>query len=129
MQKSFAIVLRVFDGEAPYLQSFIDHHRSIGIDRFYVLLSPGESPLCREILEKNKISFFDVLGQRVERIWRQVKEDYVSVLDADEYLHPEVVRFASEEAFRSLQMPWRMTATLDDNGFTDAEKHFLFFHR
>ena len=127
MQKSFAIVLRVFDGEAPYLQSFIDHHRSIGIDRFYVLLSPGESPLCREILEKNKISFFDVQGQRVERIWRQVKEDYVSVLDADEYLHPEVVRFASEEAFRSLQMPWRMTATLDDNGFTDAEKHFFVF--
>ena len=46
MQKSFAIVLRVFDGEAPYLQSFIDHHRSIGIDRFYVLLSPGESPFA-----------------------------------------------------------------------------------
>ena len=127
MQKSFAVVLRVFDGEAPYLQSFIDHHRSIGIDRFYVLLSPGESPLCKEILEKNKISYHEVQGQRVERIWRDVSEDYVTVLDADEYLHPDVIRFASEEDFRSLQMPWRMTATLNDSGFLDAEKAFFVF--
>ena len=39
---SFAIAVRVFDGEAPYLQSFIDHHRRLGVDAFYPVLAPGE---------------------------------------------------------------------------------------
>ena len=127
MQKSFAIVVRVFDGEAPYFQSFIDHHRSIGVDQFYVVLSPGASPLCREILAKNKIGFYEAEGQRVGSVWREVKEDYVAVVDADEYLHPDLIRFASKEDFRSMQMPWRMTATLDDKGFLKRRKPFFVF--
>ena len=35
---SFAIAVRVFDGEAPYLQSFIDHHRRLGVDAFYPVM-------------------------------------------------------------------------------------------
>ena len=125
MQKSFAVITRVFDGEAPYLQSFIDHHRSIGVDRFYFVLSPGQSPVCREILAANQIGFLEVQSQKVELVWREVKEDYVSVIDADEYLHPEVIRFAYEEEFSSLLMPWRMTAALDDDGFVNSEKPFF----
>ena len=37
---SFAIAVRVFDGEAPYLQSFIDRHRCLGVDDFYPVLAP-----------------------------------------------------------------------------------------
>ena len=127
MQKSIAIVVRVFDGEAPYLQSFIDHHRYIGIDHFYFILYPGTSPLCREILAKNKINSLDVPGQRVTNVWRDVKEDYVSVLDADEYLHPDLIRFTSEENFSSLQMPWRITATMDARAFLKPKKPFFVF--
>ena len=127
MQRSFAIVVRVFDGESPYLQSFIDHHRSIGIDQFYVVISPGSSPLCREILAKNKINFFEVKGQKVNDICHEVKEDYVSVLDADEYLHPELIQFASRENFRALQMPWRMTATFNDKDYMRRKKPFFVF--
>ena len=39
---SFAIAVRVFDGEAPYLQSFIYHHRRLGVDAFYPVLAPRE---------------------------------------------------------------------------------------
>ena len=60
MAKSCAIVVRVFDGEAPYLQSFIDHHRSIGIEQFYPVIAPGGAPLCREILSRNKLNFTEV---------------------------------------------------------------------
>ena len=56
MRNSCAVVVRAFDGEAPYLQSFIDHHRRIGVDQFYVVLAPGAAPLCRDILAKNNLS-------------------------------------------------------------------------
>ena len=50
---SFAVAVRVFDGEAPYLQSFIDHHHRLGVDAFYPVISPGGAPLCREIFARN----------------------------------------------------------------------------
>jgi len=59
---SFAIVVRVFDGEAPYLQSFIDHHRRLGVDAFYPVVAPGGAPLCREIFARNGIAFHESDG-------------------------------------------------------------------
>ena len=85
MAKSCAIVVRVFDGEAPYLQSFIDHHRSIGIEQFYPVIAPGGAPLCREILSRNKLNFTEVEGQKIGAVRGLIKEDYVAVIDADEY--------------------------------------------
>jgi hypothetical protein len=89
--KSCAIVVRVFDGEAPYLQSFIDHHRSIGIEQFYPVIAPGGAPLCREILSRNKLNFTEVEGQKIGAVRGLIKEDYVAVIDADEYLHPDLL--------------------------------------
>ncbi|MAR08158.1 MAG: glycosyl transferase family 2 [Cyanobium sp. NAT70] len=127
MPKSFAVVVRAFDGEAPYFQSFINHHRSIGVEKFYVVLAPGASPLCRQILAQNKIEPYEVEGQRVGGVWRSIQEDYVAVLDADEYLHPDLIKFASKEDFQTLAMPWRLTATLDDHGFLHDKKKFFVF--
>ena len=127
MSKSCAIVVRVFDGEAPYLQSFIDHHRSIGIDQFYPVIAPGAAPLCREILSKNQLSFTEVDGQKIHAMHRLIEEDYVAVIDADEYLHPDLLSFIQEEKFQSLAMPWRMTATLSDSGFESGLKRFFVF--
>ncbi len=127
MGKSCAIVVRVFDGEAPYLQSFIDHHRQIGIHHFYPVIAPGGAPLCREILSRNQLSFTEVEGQRISAVRGLIKEDYVAVIDADEYLHPDLLPFIQEEKFRSLAMPWRMTATLDDLGFESGLKRFFVF--
>ena len=127
MAKSCAVVVRVFDGEAPYLQSFIDHHRSIGIDQFYPVIAPGGAPLCREILSRNKLSFTEVEGQKIGAVRGLIKEDYVAVIDADEYLHPDLLPFIQEEVFQSLAMPWRMTATLSDSGFESGLKRFFDF--
>ena len=127
MAKSCAIVVRVFDGESPYLQSFIDHHRSIGIDQFYPVIAPGAAPLCREILSRNRLSFTEVQGQKIGAVRGLIKEDYVAVIDADEYLHPDLLPFIQEEKFQSLAMPWRMTATLSDSGFESGAKRFFDF--
>ena len=127
MAKSCAIVVRVFDGEAPYLQSFIDHHRSIGIDQFYPVIAPRGAPLCREILSRNQLGFTEVEGQKICAVRGLIKEDYVAVIDADEYLHPDLLPFIQEEAFQSLAMPWRMTATLSDSGFESGLKRFFDF--
>ena len=85
---SFAIAVRVFNGEAPYLQSFIDHHRRLGVDAFYPVLAPGGAPLCREIFARNGIAFHESDGQRISSVQDLIREDYVAVVDADEYLHP-----------------------------------------
>jgi hypothetical protein len=125
--KSCAIVVRVFDVEAPYLQSFIDHHRSIGIDQFYPVIAPRGAPLCREILSRNQLGFTEVEGQKIGAVRGLIKEDYVAVIDADEYLHPDLLPFIQEEVFQSLAMPWRMTATLSDSGFESGLKRFFDF--
>ena len=127
MRNSCAVVVRVFDGEAPYLQSFIDHHRSIGIDQFYPVIAPGAAPLCREILAQNQLSFTEVEGQKITDMHCLIEEDYVAVIDADEYLHSDLLSFIQEEKFQSLAMPWRMTATLSDSGFESSLKRFFVF--
>ena len=124
---SFAIVVRVFDGEAPYLQSFIDHHRRLGVDAFYPVIAPGAAPLCREIFAKNAIQFHESEGQRISSIQDLIREDYVAVIDADEYLHPGLFQFLEEENVESLLMPWRLTASMDDDFFESAQKRFFVF--
>ena len=124
---SFAIVVRVFDGEAPYLQSFIDHHRRLGVDAFYPVIAPGAAPLCREIFAKNAIQFHESEGQRIGSVQDLIREDYVAVIDADEYLHPDLFHFLDEEDVESLLMPWRLTASLDDDFFDSPQKKFFVF--
>ena len=123
---SFAVVVRVFDGEAPYLQSFINHHRRLGVEGFYPVISPGGAPLCREILARNGISFYESDGQRIGFIQDLIREDYVAVVDADEYLHPDLFSFLDEGNIESLMMPWRLTASLDDDFFESPQKKFVF---
>ena len=124
---SFSIVVRVFDGEAPYLQSFINHHRRLGVEAFYPVVSPGGAPLCREILARNGISIYESDGQRIGSVQDSIQEDYVAVIDADEYLHPDLFSFLDEEGVESLLMPWRLTASLEDDFFESPQKKFFVF--
>ena len=101
-------MVRVFDGEAPYLQSFIDHHRRLGVDSFYPVVAPGAAPLCREIFARNEIAFHESDGQRISSVQDLIREDYVAVIDADEYLHPDLLSFLEQEKVESLLMPWRL---------------------
>ena len=124
---SFAIAVRVFDGEAPYLQSFIDHHRRLGVDAFYPVLAPGAAPLCREIFARNGIAVHESDGQRISSVQDLIREDYVAVIDADEYLHPGLFDFLVEEKVEALSMPWRLTASLNDDFFESSQKKFFVF--
>ena len=51
----------------------------------------------------------------------------MAVIDADEYLHPDLLPFIQEEKFQSLAMPWRMTTTISDSGFESSLKRFFVF--
>ena len=124
---SFAIAVRVFDGEAPYLQSFIDHHRRLGVDAFYPVVAPGAAPLCREIFARNGIVLHESEGQRISSVQDLICEDYVAVIDADEYLHPDLFSFLDEEKVESLLMPWRLTASMEDGFFESPHKKFFVF--
>ena len=124
---SFAVAVRVFDGEAPYLQSFIDHHRRLGVDAFYPVVAPGAAPLCREIFARNGIVLHESEGQRISSVQDLIREDYVAVIDADEYLHPDLFSFLDEEKVESLLMPWRLTASMEDGFFESPHKKFFVF--
>ena len=124
---SFAVAVRVFDGEAPYLQSFIDHHRRLGVDAFYPVVAPGAAPLCRQIFARNGIAFHESEGQRISSVQDLIREDYVAVIDADEYLHPDLFSFLMQEKVESLLMPWRLTASIDDGFFESPRKKFFVF--
>ena len=73
------------------------------------------------------MSFSELKAQKLGAICGLIKEDYVAVIDADEYLHPDLLPFIQEEKFQSLAMPWRMTATLSDSGFESGLKRFFVF--
>ena len=46
-------------------------------------------------------------------------EDYVAIIDADEYLHPDLLSFLDQEKVKSLLIPWRLTASMN-NGLFEA---------
>ena len=116
-----------FDGEAPYLQSYIDHHRSLGVDAFYPVLAPGAAPLCREIFALNGIAVHESDRQRISSKQDLIREDYVANIVADEYLNPGLFDFLIEEKVESLSMPWRLTASMDDESFESSQKKFFVF--
>ena len=91
------------------------------------MIAPGSAPLCREILGRNGFGFTEVEGQRVGAVRDLIREDYVAVIDADEYLHPDLIQFIQQEDFQTLSMPWKMTASLSDQGFEAARKRFFVF--
>ena len=90
-------------------------------------MAPGAAPLCREIFARNGIAFHESDGQRISSVQDLIREDYVAVIDADEYLHPDLFSFLDQEKVESLLMPWRLTASMNDGFFEAPQKRFFVF--
>lgn len=105
MSEKFAVAVRVFDGEAPCLQSFIDHHCRLGVDAFYPVVAPWTASLCCEIFARNGISIYESEGQRISSVQQEIREDYVAVIDSDEHLYPDLFDFLFDEKAELLSMP------------------------
>ena len=73
------------------------------------------------------MSLTEVEGQKIGAASGLIQEDYVAVIDADEYLHPDPLPFIQEEKSQSLAMPWWMTTILSDSGFESSLKQFYVF--
>ena len=69
------------------------------------MVAPGAAPLCREIFARNGIAFHESDGQRISSVQDLIREDYVAVIDSDEYLHPDLLSFLEEEKVESLLKP------------------------
>ena len=91
------------------------------------MIAPGAAPLCREIFARNGVAVHESDGQRISSVQDLIREDYVAVIDADEYLHSGLIDFLVEEKVESLSMPWRLTASLDDDFFESSRKKFFVF--
>ena len=83
--------------------------------------------MCRKFFELNGIVFHESDGQRINSVRNLIREDYVAVIDTDEYLHPDLFSFLDQEKVESLLMPWRLTASMDDRFFEAPQKRFFVF--
>lgn len=133
MKKLVSLLTRVFDGEAPYLQSFIDHHRKIGINKFYFLADADASSLCKLILKKNNIIPFEYRNKGPESSLKapdlDIESEYVAVIDADEYIEPSVVDFIDSNDIQSISMPWKLFANFDFNQLEKIHQKSLIYPR
>ena len=91
------------------------------------MLAPGGSVTVSRNFVRNGIAVHESDGQRISSVQDLIREDYVAVIDADEYLHSGLFDFLVEEKVESLSMPWRLTASLDDDFFESSQKKFFCF--
>ena len=124
-----SILVRVFDGEAPYLQSFIDHHKKIGINNFYFLTDPSKSEICKKIIDKNNIDYYDLPRSKNELPLPDIESKYLAVIDADEYLPSQSVEFIEGNNFQKLSMPWEISSSLSNENYNSEEQSMLLYPR
>lgn len=93
----------------------------------FIRCSLRGASLCREIFARNGVAVHESDGQRISSVQSLIREVYVAIIDADEYLHPGLFDFLVEEKVESLSMPWRLTASLDDDFFESSQKKFFVF--
>ena len=76
---------------------------------------------------RHGIAFHESDGQRISSFRNLIGEDYVAVVDADEYFHPGLFDFLVEENVESLATPWPLIVSLDDDFFELSRKRFFVF--
>lgn len=116
------IMCSVWAKELAYLREFIRFHSRIGVDSFIFIVDEYVIPFGLEYPESDMLNVTYVKGvsfhsenvQRQEENYNfylnQVKTDYLCVIDADEFLHPQTLDFCNRHQPQRMSLPWRMMA-------------------
>ena len=114
------ILCQTFMPDSKYLNKFISYHSSIGISSFIfitdeytqkfefkfpqsslykILVVPGISnlPSCVDRQRENYNSYLE-----------KIDDEYVCILDCDEFLHPDTLKFLKLHRPQSVSIPWRL---------------------
>lgn len=64
-----------------------------------------------------------------ENIQIYLSNEYVALIDADEFLHGDVVKFIKKRQVASISMPWSMNVVFQRSALISNEKRFFLFPR
>lgn len=86
-----ALITRVHIGELPYIQSFLDHYRKLGVNKIYVMVRPdhyGYTELMQRLAQYDKgdLYYHSFSEQNYSTVIPHITETYVLHVDCDEYL-------------------------------------------
>ncbi|MFT5112669.1 MAG: hypothetical protein ACI8P9_001996 [Parasphingorhabdus sp.] len=116
-------ILCVARNEHPYIAEWLEYHFKLGIDRIYFVSTDDDFPAVINLMIANKyLSQVELLCyHRFQQGWQMacysefrglIKEDWVLVLDLDEflYLQPEMLiqdfLDGIEQSVHQIQFPW-----------------------
>lgn len=97
MNTTIAVVSRIYIGEIPYIISFIEYYISIGISKFYFIVTDNKNyDLIKDLLKKydkyicyfvHKKSIKNLDRDSFKNIEKIIKEEYILNVDIDEFLY------------------------------------------
>ena len=106
--------------DSKYLNKFISYHSSIGICSFIFIIDEYKlkfeftfprSNLYKILVCHGKSKKESLSGRQKENYnscLRKVDDEYVCVLDVDEFLHPDTLEFLEHNRHQSINLAWRM---------------------
>jgi hypothetical protein len=125
-KKYYAVICAIFKNEAPFLKEWIEYHRIIGIEHFYLYNNFSDdhfSEILDPYLEQGIVTLIEwpiPQGQfsAYENWYENYKDQtkWVSFLDIDEFICPihevQIVNWLKKyERFPSVVMYWKMFGT------------------
>jgi hypothetical protein len=114
------ILCQSYGLDSKYLNKFISYHSSIGICSFIFIIDEFNSKFEFTFPQSNlyKILVCPGKSKKLNNIDRQrenynlclgkIYDEYVCVLDVDEFLHPDTLKFLEHNRPQSINLPWRL---------------------
>lgn len=114
------ILCQTFDLDSNYLNKFISYHSSIGICSFVFIIDEyklkfeftfPQSNLYKILVCPGKSKRRDLIKRQIENYnscLGKIDDEYVCVLDVDEFLHPDTLKYLEHNRPQSINLPWRM---------------------
>lgn len=136
---SLAIVTRAYDAEAPYINSFIEYYKNIGVNEFHIVVPKGNR---YEVLEGECADIEDVtlyfdyecsedlkhFNAAQNIALPKVKASHILSIDIDEYLDTDDVNALLEHdylLFKWVIAPFSVFNSTKVLGFEDAQCKYL----
>ena len=128
-EKSVGLCVRYYEGELPYIQSFLSHYRNIGINKFYILIPENDVFLHMNtdiILIKTKYSTDIELNNTINMALSYFKEDYILNVDCDEYLNIQCIhKYIHEYPADYYKFHWLININDMNNGMNNDMNNYV----
>ena len=121
---TFCVVTRIFRGEIPYINNFIDYYINfLGVKRIYIFSfdnTPWSKFISKDFNNLYKVFYIDYRESWVksyEKVSGNIREDYIINADCDEYLYvrkDNLQKFIKKHSqYSEIRLPWLFACAND----------------